>query len=66
MRSKVVFLFFLNFNHYFLYRKNYSIRYIEQTDASEDLDQFYKQFAKLLFEKYLEDKNKKKEIKENR
>lgn len=42
-----------------VHKKNYSIRYVEQTDASEDLDQFYKQFAQLLFERYLEDKNKK-------
>nr|MDH3093304.1 hypothetical protein [Bacillus velezensis] len=33
-----------------VHKENYSIRYIEQDEASNDLDEFYKQFAQHLLE----------------
>ncbi|RUR92226.1 hypothetical protein EFW57_01351 [Bacillus velezensis] len=37
-----------------VHKDNYSIRYIEQDEASNDLDEFYKQFAQHLLEAALE------------
>lgn len=37
-------------------KENYSIRYITQDEASNDLDEFYKQFAQHLLEAALERK----------
>ncbi|MEK3800982.1 hypothetical protein NZ042_00550 [Bacillus sp. FSL K6-1234] len=41
-----------------VHKKNYSIRFIEQTKGSDNIDQFYKEIAQFLFERYLEDKKK--------
>ncbi|ARV43921.1 hypothetical protein RS399_21810 [Bacillus inaquosorum] len=39
-------------------RKNYSIRIIDKKFEDDSLDQFYKEVARLLFERALKKKNK--------
>ncbi|CCU58526.1 MULTISPECIES: hypothetical protein [Bacillus] len=41
-----------------IHRKNYSIRIIDQKFEDDSLDQFYKEVARLLFERALKKKKK--------
>ncbi|MDC6143699.1 hypothetical protein [Bacillus subtilis] len=39
-----------------IHNKNYSIRFIEQTNGSDDEEAFYKEIAQLLFERAMSKK----------